>query len=354
MSKDPLVASAISNWFPRFVANGVDINDFHNTTDRVSTWSEWFDEWYKTALVHSNLGEQAEARGFYVSAGKHYFSAAINCHFGKFLFVHDRNKLLEGTQKTVEFYQKAARYFKQPSTRLEIPFQSGMITGNYRRASQLPSGLVLLIPGLDSVKEEMFTYEELLLERGLSTLAIDGPGQGETEFSFAIYPHYEAVVTAVIDYLLQQYAPEFTSLGIAGVSLGGYYVCRAAAGDERIKACVDVSGPFDLGECWDNLPGLTKQAFRVRSYLDNLEQACERAKELTLEGCINKIKCPLLVIHGEKDRLFPLEQAQRIYTGAQGEKELLSLQNGNHVCNNLPYMYKYYLADWLRKTLLLP
>ena len=152
MSKDPLVASAILNWFPRFVTNGVDINDFYSTTDRISTWAEWFDEWYKTALLHEGLGELAEKRGFYSSAARHYFSAAINCHFGKFLFVHDKDRLLKGTQQTAEFYQKAARYFKQPATRLAIPCQGETMPGNYRRASHLPSGLVLLVPGLDSTK----------------------------------------------------------------------------------------------------------------------------------------------------------------------------------------------------------
>ena len=58
-----------------------------------------------------------------------------------------------------------------------------------------------MIPGLNSVKEELQATAEYMLRRGLAVIAIDGPGQGESEYEFPIEPAYERVVTAVADYL---------------------------------------------------------------------------------------------------------------------------------------------------------
>ena len=50
------------------------------------------------------------------------------------------------------------------------------------------------------------------------------------------------------------------------MSLGGYYAPRAAAFEQRIQACIALSGPFDWAEIWDALPELTRETFRVRSH----------------------------------------------------------------------------------------
>ena len=63
-------------------------------------------------------------------------------------------------------------------------------------------------------------------------------------------------------------------LGVWGVSLGGYYAPRVAAAlGDRVKACVALAGPFNFGECWDGLPPLTRDTFRVRSGAATDEEA---------------------------------------------------------------------------------
>ena len=58
-----------------------------------------------------------------------------------------------------------------------------------------------MVPGLDSTKEELQATAEYFLARGLATIAVDGPGQGEAEYDLPIEPAYEKVSTAIIDYL---------------------------------------------------------------------------------------------------------------------------------------------------------
>src|SRR5207245_2423117 len=76
--------------------------------------------------------------------------------------------------------------------------------------------LVLLLPGLDSTKEEFFHWENVFLTRGMATLSLDGPGQGETGERMSIRPDYEAAVTVVLDALRDRPALELRRVREAG------------------------------------------------------------------------------------------------------------------------------------------
>ena len=113
--------------------------------------------------------------------------------------------------------------------------------------------------GLDSAKEEMHTNEQLFLDRGMATLAFDGPGQGEAEYDLPICPEFEKPVAAAIDWLETRDDIDPERIGIWGVSLGGYSAPRAAAYEPRIKACISLTGPFDFAEAFDRAPAPDKK-----------------------------------------------------------------------------------------------
>jgi 2,6-dihydroxypseudooxynicotine hydrolase len=71
----------------------------------------------------------------------------------------------------------------------------------------------------------------------------------------------------------------------------------------------------------------------------------------SLEGLAPKIRCPLLIVHGTKD-FVPVEQAKRLFAEASGPKEIHILEGGNHVCNNMPFVYRPLVGDFLTKHLL--
>ncbi len=61
MARDELVQSAIDNWAPRFIANGVDANDFQHVTNSVERWDDWCQKWSECGAMHEQMGEKAEA-----------------------------------------------------------------------------------------------------------------------------------------------------------------------------------------------------------------------------------------------------------------------------------------------------
>ncbi len=342
---DARVQAAIDNWAPRFVAQGVDFNDFLATTKRIETWDEWLPRWVETADRHRSLAEEAEAAGRPITAGEAFVRAALAYHFAKFVWIVDVERNHETTRRAAEALYAAHRHLDPAAERVEIPFDGATIVGNLRRPPDERIPLVLLIPGLDSTKEEFFYWEDVFLRRGLATFSLDGPGQGESGFELSIRPDYEAAVTAALDTLAWA-----EPVGACGVSLGGYYAPRAAACEPRIRAVAGISGAFNFGECWDGLPSLTRQAFQHHSGAPDADEARAKAHELDLTPVIGDLAQPALMVTGRLDRIIPWEQTARIADGAPNGR-LVLFDEGNHVCNNLPYAYRPLVADWLQEHL---
>jgi dienelactone hydrolase len=349
---DEKVQAAINNWAPRFTSQGVDYNDFYRTTARVEKWEDWCREWVATGDLHRELAVQAEANNNLVSAGEAYIDAALCYHFGKFVFQDFHDEYMSASQKSVEAFAKGLKLLDPGGERLEIPFEDTKMVGTFRipaGADRLP--LILLLPGLDSTKEEFFYWEEVFLKRGLATFSLDGPGQGECGYNSHIRPDYESAVSVALDTLTRRTDIDPDRIGLAGVSLGGYYAPRAAAFEPRVKAAVAICGPYNFAECWDGTPSLTRAAFIYHSGAKDAADGKVKAGRLSLEDVAQKIRQPLLVIQGKLDRLIPWQQAQKIVAAVGRNAELAMFENGNHVCNNIPFIYRPLTADWLKEKL---
>jgi 2,6-dihydroxypseudooxynicotine hydrolase len=332
--------------------NGVTAGDFERITGQLEKWEDWCAAWSAVAAEHEKLGRDALAAGREMSAGAHLSQAAVYYHFAKFLFVDDLEQMRTAHTSAVQCLTDALPYLDPPGRRVEIPFEGSRMVGVLRQPhGGGPHPVMIMIPGLDSTKEELRSTEELFLERDIATFSVDGPGQGEAEYDLAIRGDWEVPGRAIIDHLSTLPGLDPDRVGVWGVSLGGYYAPRVASGDERVKACVALAGPFIFAENWDNRPILTREAFRVRSKSPDMEAARKAAGQLTMEGRAGLIRCPLLAVMGKLDRLIPWQQADRLVKEAGGPAELLLLEKGNHGCANLAPFHRYQTADWVAERL---
>lgn len=346
------VQVAAHHWRPRFVANGIDVNDFDDTVAKTSDWKDWGPNWRQVGEVHEQLGRDAEAHRRTISAREAYQRASWCYHLGKFLWFEDPAVHAELRDRSVSVYRKALPRLDPAGERLEIPFEGHIIPGNLRRpkdAAKAP--LIVVVPGLDSSKEELFAIEEDFLKRGMATLTIDGPGQSENSVHFPIRPNWETVITPLIDELgRRELDIDLGRIGLMGISMGAIYGPRAAAHEKRLKAVVGLAGPYNLGDCWEALNPLTKGGYIFYTKSADEAEAKRKAYTLNLEGVLGKVTQPLLVIHGARDRLFPPAQAERIAREAP-RATLVMYPDGNHVCNNIAYKYRPLMADWLKEQL---
>jgi len=347
--QDERVASATKHWGLRFVSNGIELGAFQSTIQRIQRWDQWCAEWGVTARHYEEIAEAAETRGEMLTAGESWVRAAMCWHFGKFVFMVDLAEQRAAHDKTVADYQKGLGSLDPPAERVEISYSRHQLAGILRRPAGVDkSPLVVMVPGLDSTKEELQPTADHFLRRGLATLAIDGPGQGEAEYELPIEPAYERPVAAVLDWVEKQDGLDSSRTGLYGISLGGYYALRAAAYEPRLKAAVSNAGPFNFGDIWHLLPLVSREAFSHRSGASDEADARRRACLLTLEG-IERVLCPTLLISGKLDRVIPYSEAQR--SARIAGVELVTYEDGNHGVTNRAFESRAMLADWMRRSL---
>jgi 2,6-dihydroxypseudooxynicotine hydrolase len=210
--------------------------------------------------------------------------------------------------------------------------------------------VVLFLSGLDSVKEEHATFERFYLRRGLATLTIDGPGQGETWYRMKMRVDFEVTAAAAVDYLLGRDDVDGTRVGVCGVSLGGYLAPRCAAFEPRLRAVASCGGLHSLEE--ERL----RRGLHLAGCLHlwgarDLDDLAARSRGATLAECAARITAPLLLVHGAQDTLIPPGDAYRTYERARGPKQWVLYPDGNHVCNNIVYKHRPQQADWMRQKL---
>jgi 2,6-dihydroxypseudooxynicotine hydrolase len=353
MARDESVQSALDNWAPRFLANGIDYNDFLRVTDSLERWEDWCQAWAACGATYEAMAQEARTHGYAVSAAEHALRAALCYHFGKYLFVRWPEQLRAAHEHVVRNYQDALPFVQFPGERVAIPYEGGAsMYGILRRpwrAVQPP--LVILVPGLDSVKEELHFYGNDFLRRGMAVLAIDGPGQGEMEFTHPMRHDYQVPIRYAIDYLEQRGDIDAARVGLMGVSFGGQYAVRAAAFEPRLKAVIENCGPYDQARTFADRPQISRETMVYRLKAASEAEALEKLRFFNLRGVAEHVRCPLLVIQGRRDRLVPAEQGERIAAEAGSRAELWLFEDGRHVCNNIPWKHRPQQADWMAHRL---
>jgi 2,6-dihydroxypseudooxynicotine hydrolase len=348
---DAAIETALAHWAPRLIQNGVDYNDMTTTIARTETWADWLPQWNRTADVQAAFAREADEAGHALTAGQAWRRASVNRHFGKFVWMVDLDLAAEATRTSVRETLTALARLDPTGERLEVPFAGDTAYANLRR----PPGVtrppyVVLIPGLDSTKEEFFFFEQSFLDRGLATISLDGPGQGETGLAVPIRPDYEVAVAALLDRLAARDDLDHERIGVVGVSLGGYYAPRVAAHEPRVAAVAGISGPFRFGDMWDDLPPMTRQTFVVKSGARDDAEGRRLALTLDLTDQCKRITVPALYVTGRLDRLIPWQQTQR-QADETPDGRFVCFPDGNHGVSNLPSRARPMIADWMTDQL---
>lgn len=350
-AQDDRVAFTRRNWTGRFLRAEVNYGDYQRIMSRIRTWDQWLPAWNEKALEYEGLAEAAEKREARHSAAEAWRRAAMCWHFGKFNWFEDIAKAEHAQRRLNACFERALWSLKPPGEKLAIPYGAATMAAILRRpmSARRPS-IVLLLGGLDSVKEELQGIADYFLERGMATLALDGPGQGETGLRLKIEPAFDRPVRAAIDFLAGIDGLDAGRIGLYGQSLGGHYAIRAAAMDSRINAVVASAGPYAVAGHWSELPHMTRMGYQYRTGARTPEEALERVRELDLTGVAQRVVCPLLVLHGTADEVVPFPEGERIANEAR-QATLWRFEGGNHSLSNRHFEARTGLADWMAAKL---
>jgi alpha-beta hydrolase superfamily lysophospholipase len=261
----------------------------------------------------------------------------------------------------------------------------------YQQENDVPT--ILFVPGTGAHAR---CYAEFLFQlhrQGFRVVGIDLQGHGLSEGmrgSFTIEELVENIYD-VTTWAVERYGEK---VGISGSSLGGILALYAVANDRRLKSAVChnvavLSEPdclritrapnllkriLPLGRwaarllpelrltIWLYLDPqaltddprileifvddpLTLQALPLHSIVSQSQAAPARS--------IEEIKTPIMVLHAEGDRIFPLDYCQAIHDRLTCPKRFELIPEADHFVFAPPYLHRSLppLADWFRETL---
>jgi dienelactone hydrolase len=249
-----------------------------------------------------------------------------------------------------------------------------------------PRPTIIAPAGYDSTAEAGYSFTaKAALERGMNCLTFEGPGQGGVLYQdrVTMRADYEAVVTPVIDWLLQQDGVDPSRLVLFGRSFAGYLAPRAATAEPRLAALICDPAQYDFAaavqkqtgdEVWrrlqDHDPTLDADlnaillaephkanGFRWRMAAHGVSTLSDYLRHMatfSLVGLADRISCPTLALAGEGDfantgqlnafaDALTVPVTKHVFTVAEGA--------GGH-CEGLGQeRLEQYVYGWLARTL---
>jgi dienelactone hydrolase len=333
----------------------------------------WFEEWTRMAERVEKAGRERAAAGKDDSAAAYLFRAAHYYHVGERFLQPKSAEGLAAYRRGVDCFRDAARRRRRPRIEhVEVPYEGANLPALYVQPEGVPgpAPALVFLDGFDVTKEiQYFKGVPDLVTRGIGCLIVDGPGNGEAiRFrNLPLHHETERYATAAYEYLTRRPEVDPARVGIMAISLGGYYAPRAAAFEPRFAACVAWGAQWDYHAVWkERLDRIARGETPSLSVpwehllwifgVTTREEALKRLEGFTLEGVVQKIECPFLMVHGEGDSQIPLATAQKCFDAVGSKLKTFKVftreEGGYHHCqSDNVSIGTAYMWDWLEDVL---
>ena len=343
--------------------------------DRIGDDDAWFAEWAREARDVESRGHACIAEGRMASGAQYLQRASAYYHVGERFLQPKSKEGLDAYMRGVDCLREAARHIRRPRLEhVEIPYGGTSLPAIYvhaERANGRPVGpSMVFFDGLDVTKEiQYFKGVADLAARGISCLIVDGPGNGESIRFRGLYlrPDTEHYATPVFNYLAARPDVDEKRIGVMAISLGGYYAPRAAAFDPRYACCIAWGAQWDYQKIWRDrferlaradTPSLSVAHQHIAWVLNAISQedVLKRLEPFKLDGVVQKIACPFLMLHGEGDEQIPLAEAQKCFDAVGSRTKTMKIftreEGGYHHCQiDNQSICSAYMWDWLEQVL---
>ena len=165
---------------------------------------------------------------------------------------------------------------------------------------------LLLIPGYQRSATDYLSLGRILAQQGFASVAVTQPSFGKSEGKADyVGPSTLDALSAGFKKFQQEPYVDAKKMGIFGYSRGGMAASLLAVKLKDVRAAVLGAGIYDFKRAYDEvtIPGIREN---MKTETGMTEDAIkERSSILQME----KLRCPVLILHGEKDKNVPVSQA---------------------------------------------
>lgn len=338
----------------RLLGNGMDHADVVELYRRVDEGQPWPEAAAELGELDVERARRALQEGHALTARSWYLAAAACYRVGQVPLPDSDPAKASMYHRLINAYGSAGELVEPATEHVSIGWGGGQLTGwLLRPPTVLPPPTVIVMGGFDGWREEYHVGATYLVERGIAVLLMDGPGQGETRLfgGLTMGPDVTDAFSAMIDFI-EGDARLNDDVGIWGNSMGGFLAAAAAIHDPRIRACCVNGGTVRPVEFPERFPRMIEKV-QLLLGADDPARAMKAMADFTLSaGDLNRLRCPLLVLHGTPDQVFLVENARQLHDGAAStDKTWLEWPDGDHCIYNHSLEKHSIIADWFADRL---
>jgi len=340
--------------------------------DKVGDDDAWFAEWTRMGDLVEARGRAAERAGHTHTAAACFLRATRYYQTGERFLQPKSERGMQVYAKAVQTFRDATRYIRTPRIEpVEVPYGNTslpalLVHPDPAGAGGRPAPAVVFFDGFDVTKELQYGYGVAdLAARGIGCLIVDGPGNGESvRFrNLPLIAETERYATPCYAYLAARSEFDPARIGVMAISLGGYYAPRAASLERRFACCIAWGAQWDYHAIWDKRlkdleSGKVLSLSVPPEHLQWVLGVPDRAAALKvlegfrLDGIVQQMRCPFLLLHGEADEQIPLALAERCLAAVGSQQKMLKVftreEGGHHHCqvDNITIGVTF-MWDWL-------
>ena len=334
--------------------------DFQGIRTRVQRFDDIAREFTRAAERRERMAVAAEAAGHQVTARDNFYIASVLYGGAQWPIFENSVENLRLNDKKLECFTRYTKHADHRVERVEIAFGEAVLPGWLHIPSGYAGGriaCVLAVDGMDGFKEMMVAlHGDKLLSRGMAVLALDGPGQGEctTRRIHVTADNWLDVGGVVFAWLRSHPAVDPDRIAIYGVSFGSYWATQLAASDDRVLGCAVALVCHEPGchSIFETASPTFKLRFMYMAGHDDEGEFDRFARGFSLRGIGSRLRCPYLVVAGERDELSPIEHTYRLLQEVEAPKELMVYQGEKHGLNSTTASFlgpdwSSHVADWI-------
>jgi dienelactone hydrolase len=325
--------AVLKRWFR---LSGTDEGALEWVVTHAHSWQRWVQFWLEEAERTRVDAQRALDVSHCVTARGRFHQSALA--FALALWqttgLEDRKHLYP---HLLESFAAYGALTTPPIEKLDIAFEPAPLPA-YLRLPRVPASgerlpVVVLVQGLDTIKEMDDFAEQSLLERGLATLTLDEPGIGEARMRGIRLNNItilEAAAHAVCEAIKERPELDANRIGICGWSFGGFVAPYFAAVEPRysVLGTLGVMWEFPFPEGMARNP-LYGPVLRLMTGIDDEQDLVTLLKQVTLAPVAHLIGAPSVFLHGGDDQLLA-EGARHLHAAISAEKILRMVPGADH------------------------
>jgi fermentation-respiration switch protein FrsA (DUF1100 family) len=339
------------------------LGDVAGIRARVHKFNDLTREFARAAVRRQKIAQAYEQDGRTIGARENYFMSALLFPLAQWAIFENTKENLALNDRKNACYAMYMKYADHEVRRVEVPFAGKSLPGYLHlppnRSGRVPC--VWSISGLDSTKEGgSALYGDKLRERGIATLALEGPGQGECSIReiHLTQTNWMQAGPAVLEWLRSQKEIDPDRIALRGASLGSFLATQVAASDSRLKGCAARATAIEphMYTAFQTQSPSFKLRFMYYTGLQTEADLDSFLQSWSLQGISEKVTCPYFLMAGEDDQLCPLEYTFELMNTVSAPKQLIVYEGALHGVNSAPSVTNGpntgdFEADWLQDRL---